>query len=139
MHSTYVLGQFHVYTIFLSPVRSQWQATLYPLLLTALLYLGPLVMAALESLSDYASYETEPTAEFRRCSFSNLVGNLSSLTSDIYAWRNFVVVISPAPHFTSPVTYDVHSTFWQRVSFHLIIAVQIFLVVALLLCYKLVL
>ncbi|KAG0579774.1 hypothetical protein M758_4G123800 [Ceratodon purpureus] len=69
-----------------------WQAIFYPLLLTALLYLGPLVMAALDSTSD-SDEEDEAKVEegFIQGLYTKITVNLWSLTADIFAWRNYVV------------------------------------------------
>ena len=71
----------------------QWQAILYPLLLTALLYLGPLVMAALDPTAevdeeDEAKVEPGSSQGF----YTKITGNVWSMTTDIFAWRNYVVV-----------------------------------------------
>lgn len=71
-----------------SPVPfSQLQAILYPLLLTALLYLGPLVMAALDSTLDSDELEDEAKVE------AGFVQDLyTKMSTDIFVWRNYVVV-----------------------------------------------
>lgn len=61
-----------------------WQVVLYPLLLTALLYLGPLVMAAFDSTSDSDELEDESKVGFVQEFYTKM-------TSDIFVWRNFVV------------------------------------------------
>jgi hypothetical protein len=72
---------------------SQWQATIYPLLLTALLYLGPLVMAAFDSFTQCAQPYSEAEASgWSVNSLANLVENINTLLSNILAWRNYVVV-----------------------------------------------
>lgn len=69
---------------------SQWQATLYPLLLTALLFLGPLVMAALDSTVE-EDEEDEAKVEAGGL-YTKITGNVWSMTTDIFVWRNYVVV-----------------------------------------------
>jgi len=64
---------------------SQWQAILYPLLLTALLYLGPLVMAALDSTLYSDEIEDEEKVGFIQEFYTKI-------TTDIFLWRNYVVV-----------------------------------------------
>ncbi len=72
---------------------SQWQATIYPLLLTALLYLGPLVMAAFDCFTQCAQPYSEAEASgWSVNSLANLVENINTLVSNILAWRNYVVV-----------------------------------------------
>uniref|UniRef100_A0A7I4DJJ6 intramembrane prenyl-peptidase Rce1 n=1 Tax=Physcomitrium patens TaxID=3218 RepID=A0A7I4DJJ6_PHYPA len=71
-------------------IRRDHVATLYPLLLTALLYLGPLVMTALntdERLEDEAKVEMG----FIQGLFTRTRDNVISLTTDIFAWRNYIV------------------------------------------------
>lgn len=70
------------------PCLSQWQAILYPLLLTALLYLGPLVMAAIDSTSDSDAFEEDEAK-----GEAGFVQELYiKMTTDIFLWRNYVVV-----------------------------------------------
>ncbi len=72
---------------------SQWQATIYPLLLTALLYLGPLVMAAFDCFTQCAQPYSEAEASgWSVNSLANLMENINTLVSNILAWRNYVVV-----------------------------------------------
>lgn len=66
-----------------------WQATLYPLLLTALLFLGPLVMAALDSTVE-EDEEDEAKVEAGGL-YTKITGNVWSMTTDIFVWRNYVV------------------------------------------------
>lgn len=71
---------------------SQWQATIYPLLLTALLYLGPLVMAAFDCFTQCAQPYSEAEASgWSVNSLANLMENINTLVSNILAWRNYVV------------------------------------------------
>ncbi|CAK9861207.1 unnamed protein product [Sphagnum jensenii] len=69
-----------------------WQATIYPLLLTALLYLGPLVMAAFDCFTQCAQPYSEAEASgWSVNSLANLMENINTLVSNILAWRNYVV------------------------------------------------
>jgi hypothetical protein len=84
-------------TAFSFSFNSQWQATLYPLLLTALLYFGPVVMAALELVpetdTDALEYERIQGGGFVRAFFAKLRVGIASLVLDIFVWRKFVVVL----------------------------------------------
>lgn len=74
-------------------ILSQWQAIVYPLLLTALLYLGPLVMAALNSTSDSdEEEEAKVEAGFIQGLYTKITVDVWSMTTDIFSWRNYVVV-----------------------------------------------
>lgn len=84
-------------TAFSYSFNSQWQASLYPLLLTALLYLGPVVMAALdlvaETDSNAVKYEGIQGVDLVWAFFAKLRVGIASLVLDIFVWRNFVVVL----------------------------------------------
>lgn len=70
-----------------------WQAVFFPIILTALLYLGPLVTAALEFITEWK--EEEPQcycgAVDLKSAYRKWAHATVSMGSDIQAWRNYVV------------------------------------------------
>ncbi|KAH7435086.1 hypothetical protein KP509_06G048600 [Ceratopteris richardii] len=78
---------------------SGWiQAIVFPLLLTGLLYLGPLTMAASEAYEDWReSYSVNLHSSGGQCSEHGPWGaldNMKLLASDVLAWRTYVMVHS---------------------------------------------
>jgi hypothetical protein len=72
----------------------QWQAVFFPIILTALLYLGPLVTTALEFITEWKQEElqcycgaVDLKSTYRKWAYTTV-----SMGSDIQAWRNYVVV-----------------------------------------------
>lgn len=75
-------------------IGRQIQAITFPLLLTSLLYLGPLAMAALEMYEDWCEGRLKFTGSGGSCpthSTCEFLYSLKLLISDVLAWRNFVL------------------------------------------------
>ncbi|KAH7435087.1 hypothetical protein KP509_06G048600 [Ceratopteris richardii] len=76
-------------------VGEQIQAIVFPLLLTGLLYLGPLTMAASEAYEDWReSYSVNLHSSGGQCSEHGPWGaldNMKLLASDVLAWRTYVM------------------------------------------------
>ncbi|KAH9317018.1 hypothetical protein KI387_018787, partial [Taxus chinensis] len=90
-HITSILGAYGL------KIDHLWQAVCFPLVLTALLYLGPLVTAALETVCKWKQ-EQLPCAcgvvDLVNSAYRDLVNAIHevlSMRSDILAWRNYVV------------------------------------------------
>ncbi|KAI5065234.1 hypothetical protein GOP47_0019929 [Adiantum capillus-veneris] len=76
-------------------IGKQIQAIIFPLLLTSLLYLGPLTMVALEVYEDWQEdYLERFNSGGSQCSEDGswrLFNTMKLLFSDVLAWRNFVM------------------------------------------------
>lgn len=75
--------------------RKQWQAIVFPLFLTALPYLGPLMAGALEQFNEWKE-ECVPSHKLNvlerwRCTWWTFLQSTNSLAANVFAWRTFVV------------------------------------------------
>ncbi|KAG9130990.1 hypothetical protein Leryth_006761 [Lithospermum erythrorhizon] len=70
----------------------QWQAVIYPLFLTSLMYAGSLILKALLVL-DALSYEGQrlSMSDYIKGAFVTFIDWMSSMVSNVGAWRNYVV------------------------------------------------
>eukprot|EP01018_Ginkgo_biloba_P012758 Gb_14544 [translate_table: standard] len=88
---TPIVSLFAVYGVRMDHL---WQAVLFPLFLTALLYLGPLVIAVLDFIIEWDQEQLLcgcGTVKVVKSAYRKLACYTWSIGSDILAWRNYVV------------------------------------------------
>ncbi|XP_041025012.1 CAAX prenyl protease 2 isoform X1 [Juglans microcarpa x Juglans regia] len=80
-----------VYGIQVDPI---WQAVVFPVFLTSLMYAGSLVLKSLvlvESWRDNVNHGEGVSLECIKIIVQKLIASIVSVTSNVLAWRNFVV------------------------------------------------
>lgn len=73
----------------------QWQAAVFPLSLTSLMYAGSLVLKSLLLVDSWKQHVNEGGGLSFDCIkdiLSNFLAWMSSISSNVLAWRNYVVV-----------------------------------------------
>lgn len=73
----------------------QWQAVILPLSLTSLMYAGSLFLKfllLLDSWRQHTAFGNGLSFDSCQCTWIAFLGWLSSISSNVLAWRNYVVV-----------------------------------------------
>lgn len=73
----------------------QWQAVVLPLSLTSLMYAGSLVLKSLlllDSWRQHAAFGGGLSFDSCKCALMRFIGWLSAVSTNVLAWRNYVVV-----------------------------------------------
>ena len=70
----------------------QWQAVVYPVSLTSLMYAGSLVMTLLNSLREHSNDGEGHSSNCTNSGLQIFIDKMLSIASDVSTWRNYFVV-----------------------------------------------